>query len=172
MVHGSQNRGSWASWGPTIIFSEKKSPYLNNLSLDPKQNWTPYFRGPICHKEKAAYQALGLCLRLGRTIRPLVGICWTFIVNLWRVWPEIFVHGPFTVIENISKQNLIHGFVLWSCSKPFQVLISICKLIGHLTLSYSRARNRSKMVAISIHHRTVSSCERGKGWWQPREAIP
>ena len=34
MVHGSQNRGSWASWGPTIIFSEKKSPYLNNLSLD------------------------------------------------------------------------------------------------------------------------------------------
>ena len=35
MVHGSQNRGSWASWGPTIIFSEKKSPYLNNLSLDP-----------------------------------------------------------------------------------------------------------------------------------------
>ena len=34
MVHGSQNRGSWASWGPTIIFSEKKSLYLNNLSLD------------------------------------------------------------------------------------------------------------------------------------------
>jgi len=34
MVHGSQNRGSWASWGPTIIFSEKKSSYLNNLSLD------------------------------------------------------------------------------------------------------------------------------------------
>ena len=34
MVHGSQNRGSWVSWGPTIIFSEKKSPYLNNLSLD------------------------------------------------------------------------------------------------------------------------------------------
>ena len=34
MVHGSQNRGSWTSWGPTIIFSEKKSPYLNNLSLD------------------------------------------------------------------------------------------------------------------------------------------
>ena len=145
-----------------------------------KQNWTPYFRGPICHKEKAAYQALGKvptfhprkCLRLGRTIRPLVGICWTFIVNLWRVWPEIFVHGPFTMVDIISKQNLIHSFVLWSCSKPFQVLISLCKLIGHLTLSYSRARNRSKMVAISIHHRTVSSCERGKGWWQPREAIP
>ena len=37
MVHGSQNRGSWASWGPTIIFSEKKSPYLNNLSLDHKK---------------------------------------------------------------------------------------------------------------------------------------
>ena len=34
MVHGSQNRGSWASWGPKIIFSEKKSLYLNNLSLD------------------------------------------------------------------------------------------------------------------------------------------
>ena len=30
--HGSQNCGYWASWGPTIIFSEKKSPYLNNLS--------------------------------------------------------------------------------------------------------------------------------------------
>ena len=28
----SKNCGYWASWGPTIIFSEKKSPYLNNLS--------------------------------------------------------------------------------------------------------------------------------------------
>ena len=46
MVHGSQNRGSWASWGPTIIFSEKKSPYLNNLSLDHilSQN---YFSEPV-----------------------------------------------------------------------------------------------------------------------------
>ena len=28
----SKNCGYWASLGPTIIFSEKKSPYLNNLS--------------------------------------------------------------------------------------------------------------------------------------------
>ena len=31
----SKNCGYWASWGPTIIFSEKKSPYLNNLSPIP-----------------------------------------------------------------------------------------------------------------------------------------
>ena len=47
MVHGSQNRGSWASWGPTIFFSEKKSPYLNNLSLDPKF-WIPLFSLKNC----------------------------------------------------------------------------------------------------------------------------
>ena len=59
MVHGSQNRGSWASWGPTIFFSERKSPYLNNLSLDhnsmdkPGHLWAPrHYEGLNVHPEQ------------------------------------------------------------------------------------------------------------------------
>ena len=80
MVHGSQNRGSWASWGPTIIFSEKKSPYLNNLSLDP-----------------IVSDAVWGCLGVSE------GESWCIWVVFWDVKAALEVFGGYLRVESIQN---------------------------------------------------------------------
>ena len=155
MVHGSQNRGSWASWGPTIIFSEKKSPYLNNLSLDHKYNCKELSQ-ENCFTLLCLGRDLQLPWRQGTELRsrvPCSDLVKKHFQHGWNIagWPAHL--GP-DQGEGYCKTKAISG---WQTTDRLRFESSLTCTSGQRTIDFTKSHSSWTLIVRNCGQNSLKS---------------